>query len=348
MSETGAHQEARASIWRVLALLLAVALSSSAALLAKYALDSFSPLTMTAVRVWIAALVMLPIAIFTVPGGLHWRGFLRALPMSLCYGLNATCFGIGINFTTAIASQLIYLLVPVLALIGARIFFREPLTATKVIGTALGIGGVVVVLLGSLEGSLGNSLGTLTGNALILAAAVAWASFSLLAQRQSQSQHPLELSCYALLTCACIMPLVVLPDLLRHQAIHASVTWLALLSAIGLALLVSVGRDAAFQWGIHGSSAFVAGALGFAGPFLTTAYAIPLLGEQLSVNLLISGALIIVGLFFAVILPAQQQRRLQTAARAKSVISVPLLDDTSAAAKTGAALPLQPDRREHL
>ncbi len=293
----------------MLALLLSVALSTSAALLAKYALASFSPFTMTALRVWIAALVMLPIAIVSVPGGLHWRSFRSALPMSLCYGLNICCFAIGVGFTTAIATQLLYMLVPVLALIGARLLFREPLTSFKVIGTALGITGVVIVLLGSLAGNLSDSLGTPLGNAFILIAAFAWAAFTLLAQRQSKSYHPLELACYALITCALIIPLLVLPDILRHQAIHASVTWLALLSAVGLALFVSVARDITLQWGIQGTSAFAAGAMGFVSPFLTVAYAIPLLGEQLSINLLISGVLIIMGLVFAVLLPARQQRQ---------------------------------------
>ncbi len=286
--------------------------------MAKYALESFSPFVVTALRIWIAALVMLPIAIWSVPGGLRWRSFLNALPMSLCYGLNSTCFAVGIGFTTALAAQLIYMLGPVLTLIGARIFFREALTLPKVIGTTLGIAGVVIVLFGSGEGGMSSSLGTPLGNAFILIAATSWTAFTLLAQRQSKTYHPLELACYALTTCALIMPLLVLPDLLRHEAIHASVTWLALLSTVGLALLVSVGRDITIQWGIQGASAFVANAMGFAAPFLTVAYAIPLLGEQLSVSLLISGVLIFAGLVFAVVLPARQQYRARALAEASA------------------------------
>lgn len=341
MSQTGAKTKPSFSTWRLLALLLSVSLSSSASLLAKYALESFSPFTVTALRLWIAALVMLPIAIWSVPGGLRWRSFRNALPMSLCYGLNSTCFAIGIGFTTAIAAQLIYMLVPVLALIGARIFFREPLTAAKVIGTALGITGVVIVLLGSIEGGLGNSLGTPLGNIFIIIAAVGWTAFSLLAQRQSRSYHPLELACYALQTCALLMPLLILPDILRHQAIHASVTWLAVLSAVGLALLVSVGRDISFQWGVQGSSAFAASAMGFVAPFLTVAYAIPLLGEQLSLNLLISGVFILVGLIFAVILPARQQRRARALTEHEAASAPP--SAISPPPESGATLPMQPE-----
>jgi drug/metabolite transporter (DMT)-like permease len=310
-------QKRPTSIWRLLALLLSTCFSTSAFLLAKYALVSFSPFTLTALRVWIATLVMLPIAIWSVPGGLRWRSFRTALPMSLCYGVNILCFALGIGFTTALSAQLIYMLVPVLALIGARIFFGEALTALKIIGTALGLAGVVIVLLGSVEGGLANSLGTPLGNGFIIVAAFGWTGFSLLAQRQSRAYHPLELVCYALLTCSLLMPLLILPDLLRQQAIRGSVTWLALLSAVGLALLASVGRDTSFQWGIKGSNAFVASAMGFAGPFLTAAYAIPLLSEQLSPNLLISGVLILAGLIFAIVLPARQQYRTYTQAAAR-------------------------------
>ena len=316
----------------MLALLLSVILSTSASLLAKYALTTFSPFAMTALRVWIASLVMLPLVYRIVPGGLRWRSFLSALPMSLCYGLNSICFAVGINATTAIAAQLIYMLVPVLALIGARIFFREAFTSAKVIGTALGISGVVIVLLGSLQGGLSDSLGTPMGNGILIVASFCWTAFTLLAQRQSRSYHPLELACYALLTCSLLMPLLVLPDILRHQAVHASVTWLALLSAIGLALLVSVGRDTALQWGIQGTSAFVASAMGFVAPFLTVAYAIPLLGEQLSANLLFSGVLILAGLVFAVLLPARQQHRARLLAEA-AIAAAPVAEASVAPEK---------------
>lgn len=340
MSQTAVAKKP-SNVWRLLALLLSVCLSTSASLLAKYALESFSPFAVTALRVWIAALVMLPIAIWNVPGGLHWRSFRNALPMSLCYGVNSVCFAWGIGQTTAIAAQLIYMLVPVLALIGARIFFHEALTFAKVFGTALGITGVVIVILGSVEGGLGQSLGTPLGNLFIIIGAFAWTCFSLLAQRQSRSYHPLELVSYALLTCALLMPLLILPDILRQQAIHANVTWLAVLSAVALALLVSVGRDTLFQWGIQGSSAFVASAMGFVAPFLTVAYAIPLLGEQLSSNLLISGFLILIGLIFAVILPARQQYRARVLAGTGPASTSPA--EGSAAPESGTAPAAQPE-----
>src|SRR5579871_1666160 len=125
VSAAGAKPPIVSSTPRVLALLLSVTFSSFAALFAKYALESFSPFTMTALRVWIASLVLLPVAVRIVPGGLRWSSFVRALPMSLCYTGNITLFALGIGFTTALTSQLLYLLVPVLVLIGARIFFRE-------------------------------------------------------------------------------------------------------------------------------------------------------------------------------------------------------------------------------
>jgi drug/metabolite transporter (DMT)-like permease len=317
------------STLRILALVFSVLCSSFAALFAKYALESFSPFTMTALRVWIASLVMLPIALRAVPGGLRWSSFLRALPMSLCYTGNITLFALGIGFTTALTSQLLYLLVPVLVLIGARLFFKEALTPAKVIGTALGIVGVCFVLLGSLQGQLANSLGTPLGNILILLAALSWSAFSLLAQRQSRAYHPLELSCYALLTSSAIIPLLILPELLRHQALHSPLSGLAVIGALGLALVVSASRDLSFQWGVKGSSAFIASTMGFLGPFLTVAYAIPLLGERLSASLLISGALILAGLFFAVILPARQQQRERTLAELAAPESLALPDQSA-------------------
>jgi drug/metabolite transporter (DMT)-like permease len=319
----GLKTRSRSYVWRLVALYVSVALSTSASLFAKYALVNFSPFALAALRVWIASLVMLPLATLVVPKGLSWRRFRSALPMSLCYGINSVIFLVGIDHTTAIAAQLLYMLVPVLVLLGSRLFFSEGLTPARLVGTALGIAGAVVVLIGSLEGGLGDSLGTPLGNLLIVASVVCWSSFTLLARRQSQSQHPIELSCYCQITAALIMPLLILPDIVQHQVLHGSLTWLAILSVLALALLISVCRDILFQWGLKGTSAFTTSVMGFFAPFLAVAYAIPLLGERLSLNLFISGALIIAGIFFAVILPARQ-------ARAKTPESVGIAEQEAA------------------
>jgi drug/metabolite transporter (DMT)-like permease len=294
---------------RLFALVLSTLCSTPAPLFAKYAETSFSPLTMTLLRVWIATLVLIPIALRMVPAGLHWRRFVRSLPVSLGYCGNIVFFGIGIASTTAMTSQLLYLLVPVLALIGSRIFFAEALTAWKLLGTALGISGAVLVIIGSLRGNVADSLGTPFGNGMLLLAVFSWSGFLLFSRAKSQSFHPLELTCYALLTASLIVPFLTLPDLLQHHALQGPLTWLGIFGALSMALFVSVARDITFQWGIKGSSAFFASALGFAGPFLTVAYAIPLLGEQLTTSLIISGILTTLGIIFAVILPSWQAHR---------------------------------------
>lgn len=289
--------------------MLATLLGTVAPLFAKYAETSFSPLTMTLLRVWLASLILLPITVRGVPGGLHWRRFLRCLPVSLGYCGNIIFFSMGIESTTAMSSQLLYLLVPVLVLIASRFFFLEKLTWSKLLGTALGISGAVLVVIGSLKGNVADSLGTPFGNGMILLAVCSWTVFLLFSRSQSQVFHPLELTCYALLTASLIVPFLTLPDVLQHHALQGPLTWLAIFGALSMALFVSVARDITFQWGIKGSSAFVASALGFAGPFLTVGYAIPLLGEQLTINLIISGILTTLGILFAVILPAWQTHR---------------------------------------
>jgi drug/metabolite transporter (DMT)-like permease len=296
---------------RLLALVLSTLCSTPAPLFAKYAETSFSPLMMTLLRVWIATLVLIPIALRMVPSGLRWRRFLRSLPVSLGYCGNIIFFAIGIASTTAMSSQLLYLLVPVLALIGSRLFFAEALTSYKLLGTALGISGAALVILGSLKGNAADSLGTPFGNGMIVLAVFSWSGFLLFSRAQSQAFHPLELSCYALLTASLLVPFLTLPDLLHHHALQGPLTWLGIFGALAMALFVSVARDVTFQWGIKGSSAFFASALGFTGPFLTVAYAIPLLGEQLTISLIISGLLTTLGILFAVILPAWQAYREQ-------------------------------------
>ncbi len=301
--------------------MLATLLGTIAPLFAKYAETSFSPLTMTLLRVWLASLILLPITLRSVPGGLHWRRFVRCLPVSLGYCGNIIFFPIGIASTTAMSSQLLYLLVPVLVLIASRFFFAEKLTWSKLLGTTLGISGAVLVVIGSLKGNVADSLGTPFGNGMILLAVFSWTGFLLFSRVQSQVFHPLELTCYALLTASLLVPFLTLPDVLHHHLLQGPLTWLGIFGVLSMALFVSVTRDITFQWGIKGSSAFVASALGFAGPFLTVAYAIPLLGEQLTTSLLISGILTTLGIVFAVMLPAwQTHREERQAALAEAVL----------------------------
>lgn len=308
----GAADSKWSSGWRsthmvgLVVLLISTVFGSLGALFAKYALESFSPLTLTCLRVWIATIVMLPIALKLLPEGLHLKKLITLLPMSICYGLNITLFAIGIDYTTAIVSQTLYLLVPVIVLIGSRIFFSEQLTPIKLLGTSFGIIGVLLIIFGSTSHGLANSLGTPFGNSIILIAVFSWASFIMLARHQSQAHSPIELTCYALLTLSIVLPFFTLPELLSHSAIHAPVTGLSLISVVLFGLIVSVARDFTLQWGVRHTSAFAASATGFVSPFSATLYAIPLLGERISSTLLLSGILIILGIIFAVIIPARQ------------------------------------------
>jgi drug/metabolite transporter (DMT)-like permease len=157
--------------------------------------------------------------LFTV----SWAGF--ALPQIL--------LAHGIARSTGTNGALLSPLEPIGILVGGALFFRERLSAVRLLAVVLGtVGALAIVLQGDVRPELGDPL----GDALIALGHVAWAIYTLAAKPLLERHDPTRVSLYAVaLSIPLLVPLAIGEPIDPARAAHALV-WVAAAAVLGTAV----------------------------------------------------------------------------------------------------------------
>ncbi|MEW6258924.1 MAG: DMT family transporter [Thermodesulfobacteriota bacterium] len=138
------------------------------------------------------------------------------------------CFFQGLKTIDASRASLIIALNPVFIGIGAAIFYKDPWSPVKTVGTLLSlIGAVTVITRGNYAAVFSGGVGQ--GELFILCCVFSWVSFSLLGKKCLSLLSPLESVCYASIA----GNILLLPPALNEHIVSASAglsvnDWLAL------------------------------------------------------------------------------------------------------------------------
>jgi drug/metabolite transporter (DMT)-like permease len=201
-------------------------------------------------------------------------------------------FMVGLQTVPASRGSLIMALNPAATMIGAALFLREPITIAKIVGTLLALTGVAVELGG------GNPLALVSGEIgegelALFGCVVGWAAYTLIAKNVT------GLSALAVTTYAALIGMLMLAALVvtRRDPLvpHASLrVWLALvyMGVLGTAL--------AFVWFLEGVKTLgPARAAIFVNlvPVAAITLGLLLLGERLTVAMLVGAALVVAGVW---------------------------------------------------
>ena len=209
----------------------------------------------------------------------------------LAVPLNQWCFLAGVRLSTPANASLMYALTPVWTLLLSSALHQERLTALKLTGVLLAVGGVVLVLWE--EAPLPSSSTTL-GNWLLLLASWAWALYTVLSQRVAMQLGALKTMALSMvLGWMLYLPLwaalgaelgleLLSPSLVLELLYMGVVT-----SGIGYLLWVAVLQR------LEASKVAVFATLQ---PVLTTLAAIPLFGFVPSFPFLLGGMAILAGM----------------------------------------------------
>lgn len=209
----------------------------------------------------------------------------------LAVPLNQWCFLAGVRLSTPANASLMYALTPVWTLLLSTALHQERLTALKLTGVLLAVGGVVLVLWE--EAPLPSSSTTL-GNWLLLLASWAWALYTVLSQRVAMQLGALKTTALSMvLGWMLYLPLwaalgaelgleLLSPSLVLELLYMGVVT-----SGIGYLLWVAVLQR------LEASKVAVFATLQ---PVLTTLAAIPLFGFVPSFPFLLGGMAILAGM----------------------------------------------------
>lgn len=204
----------------------------------KAGLQAMTPLSFTAVRMVLAALVLFGIARFARDAWPSRRDTWRMLLLGLLgNGFYQLLFISGMARTRAGVAALIVAAGPAWIAIMSRLLGRERVSRLGWAGIGLQLMGVLCVV-GSTQKFEGGEQG-LAGALLIATASIAWALYSVLLQPYTQRSNGLHLSAITLASGATMMALVGLPDMLHLDWGGVSMNgWLSVVYSALLAMVV--------------------------------------------------------------------------------------------------------------
>jgi drug/metabolite transporter (DMT)-like permease len=261
----------------------------------KLVVESVPPILFAATRFTLAGLLLLPLALLSGPENrLSRRDLLPMLGLGLVgVTLTQTVFTVGVDLTTAANTALVYSTSPVWGMLLAFALGWERPRVSGVLGVGLCLLGVGAIVYGSLDFA-GTSL---LGDALILAAAVFWGSYTVLTLSLLRRYSALAVAAYAMtLGGLAAFPLAALDPSPLNLAALDGLTWGA---AAYSALCSSTFGFAAWGWGVSHVGANRVLIYQYLVTLTGVSTGILLLGESFGAGQLIGAAVILGGVYLA-------------------------------------------------
>lgn len=282
-----------------LAPLAAAALWGGMYVVAKWGLSVVPPVTLSFLRVGLAAVVLLALVKATKPA----RSFSRAewwrftgLGAAIAVTL-ATQF-LGTELTNASQSSLLTVMTPVFILVLGVAFLDEPVTRAKASGLAIALAGTTLVLSGQYDFTTLTD-GSLAGIAALFAASLAWACYTVGGRDLVRRYSALETATYATLASVPMLLAMAGVELwIRGPVIDESVLSPAFLLAVAY-LSVFATALAWYLWykGLEYVDSSTVAVFFFAQPVVGSALGALFLGEELGPQFFAGGLVMAVGLY---------------------------------------------------
>lgn len=269
-------------------------------IIGKIALRELPPLLVGGVRVTIAGVLMLPI---------YWwerrktgdRPARSELPMLLLLGLfgvtlNQLLFVLGLSRTSAAHSAIFGNLSPMVVLLLAAAGRMEKLTPVKLAGMAIALAGVT--MLQSLEaGRHGAGGPTLLGDVITFGGACAFAAFTVLGKTVTRQHSAVTVNTFAYVGGALMMAPITIWQAWQFPLGHVSLR--AWASVFYMAAVASVMCYLIYYYALAYMPASRLAAYGYLQPPIAAVLGILILGEHITVALVVSMAVIFSGVLLS-------------------------------------------------
>jgi drug/metabolite transporter (DMT)-like permease len=290
-----AERKDRAAALVEASLLLAVLFLGTNPVAVKVAVAEFPPIPFVAMRFTLAGLLLFVLVALLEPreGRPGRRDLLSLAAVGLVgVGANNVAFTLGVSMTTASETALIYAAVPIWGiLLGLALGLERP-THWGILGVCLAFLGVAVVVYGGLTGNT-----SLLGNLLVVVATVCWGSYAVLSLPLLRRHSPLVVASYTMLFGGLGALPLALPGFLDAGWVEASArTWEALAYST---LLVAAFGFWAWQRGVSQVGANRVLVYQYLITLVGVAAGVLLLGESLTANKVLGGAVILLGVYLA-------------------------------------------------
>jgi drug/metabolite transporter (DMT)-like permease len=286
----------RAAVLTEASLLMAVFFLGTNPVAVKLAVLDVPPLPFVAIRFLLAGLLLLPVALLLGQGREVRRKDLLSMAGVgfIGVGMNNVALTLGVSMTTASDTALIYAAVPIWGiLLGLALGLERP-TLWGIAGVALAFLGVGVVVYGGLGGGGGSSL---EGDLLVVIATICWGFYAVLSLPLLRTYSPIVVAAYTMFFGGlAVLPLALPGFVVARWSEVSGEAWGAVAYST---LLVAAYGFWAWQWGVSRVGANRVLVYQYLITLVGVASGVALLGEDLTVNKIIGGAVILVGVYLA-------------------------------------------------
>jgi len=256
----------------------------------RVALEFFHPVGLIATRLTLGAAVMLGAQLVRRSPLVPEPGDrLRCTLLGTVLGGHLLLQAYGLLHTTAIQTAWIIAFIPVLIALGGHVFLGRRLLPLGWLGVLAGAGGVLIVAAARLP----DFENARFGDILQLISCVTWTVYTLAALRPAESSGPLRTTAFAM-AIAALMTIAVVPT---TGVLIAPPTTAAIVSVAFLGL--GCNGLAFWLWtrGLRRDGPAKIGAMLYFEPFVTLGASLVVLHEPLTVNLLVGGPIVLVGVW---------------------------------------------------
>ncbi len=256
------------------------------------------PLGLVMLRISGALLLFWILSFFSKKEPLQ-KGDLKKMMMLALFGvaINQAFFIYGLSLTKPINSAIIMVSNPIAVMLFTIIVFKERITPLKLTGLGFGVIGALTLLLFKAHGSFSIGSETITGDLMTLVNSLSWAVFVVMAKPYMQKYQTVTVMKWIFLFGFMYVCPFAMPDLLEVQ-------WHTLSSHIlfAMSFVVVATTFLAYllnTYALKALSSSVVSMYIYLQPFLATIIAIWLGKDELTALKIISGVLIISGVYLA-------------------------------------------------
>ncbi len=292
----------RVDHWKLIALLLTpVVLWSTVFPFSKMVLTVIAPATLAAVRFSTGAMVLLFYAsrsfswthLFIVLRR-HWTTFL--LLGTIGIWLNNFLQNVGLSLSTASSTSLLSTTDPIFSTLLSALFLKEALTSRKLAGLFLAFSGVYLV---TTNGQLITDWGNSAGNLIVILSALCYSVYTILSKRILHVIEPSIVVAWST-TCGAIL-LTATALCLDDAPLWTLLTPAQVLATVYLSIVPTSVSVLAYFYVLRRLPASEAAISLFLIPIFSLVWSKLLLHEQVTLPMIIGGALIIAGVALAML-----------------------------------------------
>lgn len=275
--------------------------------LIKLAVGEIPPVTVTWLRVSGAAILLLPFFLNSKE-----RIPLRDLYKVLPFGLNLVLFGIGVQFTSVVMSNMLYSIDPIIVAFLGYFFLKEKLSIHSFIGLVISFIGVAILISGSIQTSNIHSFGTPLGNSIVGLASIIWSFWYITSRNLTKQYSNVTILFYAsLVTSILLLPILPFEWYFHSFSIQDFFNPDIILIILGIVLISALLFQFLNQWLLKNTSAFFASLTSYGSIFFAGLSGSIIFDEKITVQLFLGGLFIIAGVFLATTYKHIKNRKFQ-------------------------------------